>query len=459
MAQAATAAANRELTLTRVIDAPRELVFRMWTDPVHLAKWWGPRDFTNPVCEIDVRSGGALRIVMRAPDGTDYPMGGNFREIVAPERLVFSNCALDWDGNVLLDGLTTVTFAEQGGKTKLTVQTRATVLVPAAARYLEGMQAGWEQTLDGLEQHVQEMAARELVVTRVIDAPRELVYEAWTDPEHLARWWGPNGFSTTTQSFDFRPGGIWRFVMHGPDGRDYQNRITWNEIVPPERLAYHHGGGEDVEPVQFRTTVTFEKVGGKTRLTLRAVFPSAAERDRVVREYGAEEGARQTVGRLAEYVARQVASAKERPELTVTRIIDAPRELVFRAWTDPEHAARWWGPQGFTTISCEMDVRPGGAYRACMRSPEGTRHCRRGIYREVVMPERLVFTFAWEDAQGNPGHETVVTVTFGDIGGKTELTLHQAMFETVTARNEHQRGWTSTIERFAEYLRALPANG
>jgi len=147
------------------------------------------------------------------------------------------------------------------------------------------------------------------------------------------------------------------------------------------------------------------------------------------------------------------AEARER-ELTVTRVFDAPREVVFRAWTDPEQAALWWGPRGFTTLSCEMDVRPGGAYRACMRSPEGTRHCRRGVYREVVTPERLVFTFAWEDAHGDPGHEMVVTVTFADIGGKTTLTLHQAVFETVAARDDHRRGWISTIERFAEYLAA-----
>src|SRR6267378_4035150 len=262
MTQTATDAAERELVLTRIIDAPRELVFRMWTDAVHLAKWWGPRDFTNPVCEIDFRPGGALRFVMRAPNGTDYPMGGVFREIIEPERLVFTNCALDSDGNVLLDGV---------------------------------------------EQHAQDTAARELVITRVIDAPRELVYEAWTDPKHLAQWWGPTGFSTTTRSFDFRPGGVWRFVMHGPDGRDYQNRITWDEIARPERLTYHHGGDEDIEPVQFRTVVTFEAVGGKTRLTLRAVFPSAEERDRVVRDYGAEQGAQQTVGRLAEYVAQMEA--------------------------------------------------------------------------------------------------------------------------------------------------------
>jgi uncharacterized protein YndB with AHSA1/START domain len=139
-------------------------------------------------------------------------------------------------------------------------------------------------------------------------------------------------------------------------------------------------------------------------------------------------------------------------ELVVRRLLDAPRRLVFQAWTEPDRAARWWGPQGFTTIYCDMDVRPGGTFRASMRSPEGTVHCRQGVYREVVEPERLVFTFAWEDPEGKPGHETVVTVTFADRDGKTELTLRQAVFDTVAARDSHQGGWTSTLQRFAEYL-------
>jgi uncharacterized protein YndB with AHSA1/START domain len=146
-----------------------------------------------------------------------------------------------------------------------------------------------------------------IITTRVIDAPRDLVFEAWTDPKHLAQWWGPIGFSTTTSAFDMRPGGIWRFVMHGPDGRDYQNRITFDEIVRPERIAYHHGGGDDVEPVQFRTTVTFEDLGGsRTRLTLHAVFATPADRDRVIKDYGADKGAMETLSRLADYVATMV---------------------------------------------------------------------------------------------------------------------------------------------------------
>jgi uncharacterized protein YndB with AHSA1/START domain len=147
---------------------------------------------------------------------------------------------------------------------------------------------------------------RAMVGTREFDAPRALVFAAFTDPKHLAQWWGPNGFTTTTLSFDMRPGGVWRFVMHGPDGRDYQNRITYDEVVPPERLVYRHGGGEDVEPVQFRQSITFEDLGGRTRITWRSDFPSAAERDHVIKEYGADTGLVQTLARLEQYVSATV---------------------------------------------------------------------------------------------------------------------------------------------------------
>ena len=147
---------------------------------------------------------------------------------------------------------------------------------------------------------------RSIIGIREFDAPRELVFSVWTDAKHLAQWWGPNGFTMTTSHFEFRPGGVWRFVMHGPDGRDYQNRVTFEEIVPPERIVYRHGGGDDVEPVQFRQTVIFEDLGGsRTRIIWRGDFPSATERDRVIKEYGADKGLVQTMARLADYVAAQ----------------------------------------------------------------------------------------------------------------------------------------------------------
>jgi len=139
------------VALTRVFDAPRVLVWQAWTDPVMLAQWFGPRGFTASVPELNVRVGGALRIVMHGPDGNDYPMKGVFREVVAPERLVFSNIAIDKDGNHLLEGETTVTLTESGGKTTLTLQTYAVGLVPYARSMLAGMEAGWTQSIDKLE--------------------------------------------------------------------------------------------------------------------------------------------------------------------------------------------------------------------------------------------------------------------------------------------------------------------
>ena len=150
----ATPTATREVTLTRIYDAPRSLVFKMWTDPVHMAQWWGPKLFTNPVCELDVRPGGKIWIVMRGPKGTDFdqdfPMSGTFHEVVEPERLVFTAIAEDKDGNPLLEAHTTVTFEDQGGKTKLTVQANAVGLAPIAPQMLAGMEAGWSQSLEKL---------------------------------------------------------------------------------------------------------------------------------------------------------------------------------------------------------------------------------------------------------------------------------------------------------------------
>jgi uncharacterized protein YndB with AHSA1/START domain len=141
---------ERQITITRVFDAPRELVWKAWTDPRHLTQWWGPKGFTNPVCEVDVRVGGAWHIVMRAPDGREHPCGGVYREVVEPERLVFTNIAIDADGNPIIDGLTTVLFADQSGKTRLTLHTRGTAVVDYAAAYLQGMETGWSQSLDRL---------------------------------------------------------------------------------------------------------------------------------------------------------------------------------------------------------------------------------------------------------------------------------------------------------------------
>jgi uncharacterized protein YndB with AHSA1/START domain len=173
-------------------------------------------------------------------------------------------------------------------------------------------------------------------------------------------------------------------------------------------------------------------------------------------------------------------------ELIIERIFDAPRTLVFEAFTDPHHLMKWWGPHGCAVISCTADLRAGGTWCISMRSPRvlpqfinrhpvapesgpAASHQRpsdryvatgehemvegqRGVYQEVVKPERLVFTYAFEDDRGRPLHQTVVTVSFADEGGKTKLTLHQAIFETVSVRDDHVRGWSEALEHLSEYL-------
>ena len=139
-------------------------------------------------------------------------------------------------------------------------------------------------------------------------------------------------------------------------------------------------------------------------------------------------------------------------ELVITRLFDAPRSLVFRAWTEPKHLVHWWGPFGFNVVSCEMNVRLGGAWRFCMRSANVYAVWQRGVYREIVEPERLVFSYAFEDASGKPGYETLVTVNFAEDGGRTKITLHQAVFESQEVRDDHVRGWTEALNRLAGYV-------
>jgi uncharacterized protein YndB with AHSA1/START domain len=142
------------LTISQVLHAPRELVFKVWTDPIHLAHWWGPNGFTNPVCDLDLRRGGAILIHMRGPDGTVYPMAGTYKEIVVPEKLVFVSSALDSKGSPLFEVLTTVTFDEMGRSTKLTVQAVASKIRPEGRPHVAGMEEGWSQSLIRLEEYL-----------------------------------------------------------------------------------------------------------------------------------------------------------------------------------------------------------------------------------------------------------------------------------------------------------------
>ena len=303
---------SREVSISRTFDAPRELVFRSFTQAEHIAKWWGPEGFSVPACDSDPRPGGALRIVMRGPDGIEFPMTGTYLEVDAPQRLVVESRVVDDDGRSLIEGLTTVTFVDREGSTEVNLHARATAFGPEAAAMVAGMEAGWTQSLQCLDDVLSGAVDRQLVMMRMIDAPREVVFRAWTDPQQLPAWWGPSGFTLTIEEIDVRPGGTWRFTMHGPDGVDYPNVVVYEQIDEPRRLVYRHSGaGEAAEDPPFRSTVTFGDFAGQTALTLRGVFETPAARDLVEEKYHAVEGGNETLDRLAKHVA----SGQERREI------------------------------------------------------------------------------------------------------------------------------------------------
>ncbi|TGM14012.1 ATPase [Leptospira selangorensis] len=145
------------------------------------------------------------------------------------------------------------------------------------------------------------VVGKEIIGIKTFDAPRELVWDAWTDPKHVAIWWGPNGFTNTIHEMSVKPGGIWRFIMHGPDGVDYPNRIEFIEVVKPEKLVYDHG--DDSNPKQFHVTVVFEEEGSKTKLTMRSRFPSEDDIKKVA-DF-ALDGLRETLGRLENFLGKK----------------------------------------------------------------------------------------------------------------------------------------------------------
>ena len=318
-------------------------------------------------------------------------------------------------------------------------------------------------------------ADQDFVITRIINAPRALVFKAWTDPKQLAQWWGPNGFTNPVCEMDVRPGGAHRIVMRGPDGTDYPVKGVYREIVEPERLVMtldcseHPDSWHDmVKPNRQKEdrntvgmmlqTVTFEERGGKTLLTVRTRFESAAIRDAMVK-MGMSEGWAQSLDRLQ----TRVANTADR-EIIITRVLNAPRELVFKAWTESGHLMRWWAPKGCTTPFCKIDLRPGGKFHYCMRMPEGRDIWGIGVYREIVAPSLLVYTDSFADAQGNPvppahygmsaSHpaETLVTVTFEEHEGKTKLTLRHTIPVSVEEREGTEHGWIEMLDRLAEDL-------
>jgi uncharacterized protein YndB with AHSA1/START domain len=287
-------------------------------------------------------------------------------------------------------------------------------------------------------------STREIVATRVFDAPRETVFRLWTDPEHIKHWWGPRGFTNTIHEMDVRPGGVWRFVMHGPDGVDYDNEIVYGEIDAPALLTYTH-----VAEPNFDVRVTFDEAGDQTRVTVQMTFETAEERQRVVDKFGAVEGLHQTLERLGEQIDRIST-------FTISRVFDAPRDLVFKAWTERDHLVHWWGPKGLTMVHLTNDLRPGGVMHYGMRGPGGHMMWGKWVYREIAPDDRLSFVVSFSDEQGGTVRapfssqwplETLSTITFTSVeGSKTLVSMDAIPVNATEAERDMFRGFTASMQ-------------
>ncbi len=315
----ATIKNKEEITITRLFDAPRDLVWKAWTDPELFKRWWGPKNFTAPVSKIDLRVGGRYLGCMRGPDNKDYWSTGVYREVVPKERLVMTDSFADAEGNVVpasqygmagdwpLELLVSVTFEDIGGKTRMILRHEG---IPVGMMR-ELTETGWNESFDKFVENVvpsertriiAERGKQEVIITRVFDAPRNLVFEAYTDPDLIPQWWGPKRFTTAIDQMDVKSGGQWRFVQCDATGGEYAFRGVYHEVLSPERL---------VDTFEFEgmpghvslETLILEEVGGKTKMTGRSVFQTVEDRDGMLRS-GMEERVLESMDRLAELLKK-----------------------------------------------------------------------------------------------------------------------------------------------------------
>jgi uncharacterized protein YndB with AHSA1/START domain len=433
-----------EFVIIREFSAPRELVFKAWTDPKQLAQWWGPRGFTNPVCEWDVRPGGKIYDVMRGPNGADYGMGGEFREIVPPEKLSFVCGALDDKGKLIFEFLHDVTFTEKDGRTKLVLHSRVLRTTADANKYIGGFEMGMTQSLERLDELLTP-GSGPLTVERILEAPVALVWRCITTPEDMSRWF------FDLKEFKPQPGFEFEFTVEH-QGMTYRHLCKVTEVIPQKKIAYtwrYHGH-------QGESVVTYELFaeGNRTRLKLThdglETFPKTPSFARKNFEGGWNS--------ISAALKDSVDNVDR--EIFVSREFDAPRELLWEAMTNPKHVVNWWGPRGFTTTIETMDFRVGGDWKHVMRGPDGAEYPNHSVFKEIVKPEKIVYSHGG-GKKGGRGVQFVSTWTFEDLAkNKTRLSIRM-VFSTIDDRDfvvrEHKaiEGGKQTLERMAEYVRKL----
>ena len=327
-----TQLSSHELIITRIIDTPREQVWKAWTEPWRIMRWWGPKIFTSPVYKNDLRVGGEYLACMRAPDGKDYWSKGEYIELVEPEHIVVTDSFSDENGNVVpasyygMNGDTPVelfvslTFEDLDGKTSFTLRHIGIDSMDAMER--KNMAQGWNESLDKLEAFLNSAAlthivaepdTRDITVSRVFDAPREDVFRIMNDPLYIPQSWGPQRLTTTIDRFEFQNGGFWRFVQHDADGNEYAFHGEYYEILRPERvdLTFEYEG---MPGKMLFESISYEDEDGKTLVTEKWVFDTVEDRDGMLAT-GAEEGSIESMDRIAELLSSPEENAKHCDEL------------------------------------------------------------------------------------------------------------------------------------------------
>lgn len=249
-------------------------------------------------------------------------------------------------------------------------------------------------------------------LTRVYDAPVQAVWDAWTNKDEVAQWWGPRGFTLTTHSHDIRTGGHWHYTMHGPDGTDYENTTRYIDVVPRERLVYDHGGHKDCPPL-FRVTALFTERDGRTRLdmSMAVATPEAATE---LRQFIKKAGGEATWDRLAEHLGHRLARADY---FFISRSFDVAQDRMYELWTDPKLLAEWLPPAGATMRFLRTDVRVGGSSFYAMKAAGGLVFHGRVTYLALEKPQCIVYTQQFCDEK-----EQVITAPFFAHWPKTMLT-------------------------------------
>jgi uncharacterized protein YndB with AHSA1/START domain len=307
--------------------------------------------------------------------------------------------------------------------------------------------------------------SNEIRITRFYDAPVQAVWDAWTDPEQVAQWWGPRGFTLTTHSKDLKPGGHWNYTMHGPDGTDYPNKTQYFEVEKRAKLVYDHGGSDDRPPL-FRVTVLFSEIGGKTKMEMNMALPTpeAAEE---TRKFIKKAGGDSTWDRLAEYLEKE-SSGKEK--FVINRTFDAPLELMFEMWTNPKHFSQWLPPTGFKMEFIRSDIGSGGSIFYLM-TDGNVKMYGRAEYLKIEKPDGLIYTQQFCDENEKISRHpmaptwpatmltvvkltaegpdrTRVTVTWEPHGATTREELETF----IKAKGGMTQGWTGSFDKLDAHL-------